>query len=145
MSTPTIVRKGYTRRAYERKAFVRSDGVRVSATHIPRTHVPPARIPARGMATITGHKGKPLIDMKDYRHLRNYGYSLSKPVDQRRSALRAAATAEGFPWVIHRVTAVRTLLKNTEPLLDKKLNSDDRYVQELYKKYKADRSRRALK
>jgi hypothetical protein len=86
------------------------------------------------MAAITGHKGKKLIDMTDYRHLRNYGYSIREPMQQRHTAIRKAAAKEGFGWVDHRLSAVRTLLKNTEPALHHRIDEDFHYAHALRQK-----------
>lgn len=133
----TIVREGYHRKGYYRKGYVTEAGVKIPKTYVSATDVPKARIPARGKAAVTGHKGKKLIDMTDYRHLHDYGYSLKSDAEHRHSALRKAAATEGFLWPIHRLTAVSTLLRNTEPQLSGRAQNDRKYVQNMYVKYKA--------
>jgi hypothetical protein len=133
----TIIRKGYQKKAYDRDAYTTSKGVKVPKTHVKTVYVPPTRIKARGTAAITGHKGKKIIDMKDYRKLSNYGYRLKSDSTTRRHGLRKAITAQGFLWPIHRLSAVRTLLKNTEPKLSRRAGLDIVYVQQIYKKHKS--------
>lgn len=126
-----ITRVGYERKGYYRRSYKRSDGTLVKGTRIQRTYVPAARIPGRGMAARTGHKGRKLIPMKDYRHLRTYGYSLSSSSANRHKALDRAIRSRGHLWPLHRLVALSTLYKNAEPRLSRKTKSDVRYIQKI--------------
>lgn len=128
---PTITRAGYHRKAYTRK-----DG-----THVKAAYVAPAEVPAKGMALVTGHKGHKLIDMKDYRHLRDFGYNFEKDAPTRRRALDKAAEQNSYLWVIHRVNAIRTLTKNDEPGISHKADIDLKHIEEKYKHYKTHHAR----
>jgi hypothetical protein len=138
---PTITRSGYHRKGYQRKAYTRSDGTRVAAAYVHPAYVPPTKIPAKGMAVLTGHKGVKLIDMKDYRHLRDYGYNFEENMAKRRHALDKAMKANSHLWAIHRINAIRTLTKNTNQTVYNKAESDLHYAEETYKKYKLHNAR----
>jgi hypothetical protein len=137
----TIVREGYHRKAYTRSAYVRADGTKVAATKVAAAWVPPARVPAKGMALVTGHKGKKLIDMKDYRHLRNYGYDFEEGVAPRKKALQKAIGVNGYLWTIHRLNALRTLSKNTMHGVHNKADHDLKHIEAEYKHYKQHHAR----
>jgi len=126
----TIIRKGYKRKAYVRKAYVKSDGTRVHASKVKSAYVPPTRIPDLGAP---GH-GKQLIHMKDYDHLKNYGYHMSDTQDKRYAALRKAAHAKGYAWPIHRLTVVRNLQHRTNPRKSEMAKKDAEYLSKLHKK-----------
>jgi len=110
-----VVRKGY-----HRSAYTRSDGTKVAATY-----VPPTLITDRGAPG----KGPKLIDLTDYRHLSDFGYSFSKSRDDRAKALRKAINANGATWTIRRLNAIRNVSHRTNPSLSKKAEHDIKYVQ----------------
>lgn len=129
----TIIRKAYHKKGYDRKAYTRSDGTKVHATHVKSAYVPAAAIKDLGAP---GH-GPKLINMKDYDHLRNYGYSMTAPKVERQAALRKAARAKRYSWVIHRLTAIRNLQHRTNPKNANKARKDAEYISAEYKKMKA--------
>jgi hypothetical protein len=145
MQTKTILRSGYKRHGYYRSPYTRSTGAHVRGVRVKATYVPASRIPGRGRAAVTGHKGKKLIPMKDYRHLRVYGYSFKSDSSNRHHALKKATQSKGFLWPIHRLTALRTLYRNAEPRLSRKASHDLKYVQRLYRAHKKTHGREKRK
>jgi hypothetical protein len=111
----TITRAGYHREAHRRKAYTKSDGTHIKATHVKAAYVQPTEIQKRGQGT-----GNVVIDMKDYRHLSDSGYKFSLLSRARHVALENAASKHGYQFVVHRLSAIATLLRYTEPALSKK-------------------------
>ena len=127
-----ITRSAYDRAEYYRKGYVRADGVKVAPAHVPATHVPAARIPMRGDLT-RAHKGPKLIPMADSRHLGEFGYNLKKRAEVRRKALDRSVKERGYAFTMHRVNAVATLLKNTEPVMSHRAKADVKYLESIKK------------
>lgn len=129
MPERTIIRKGYTRKAYTRKAYTRSDGTKVKAAKVKSTRVPPAKIRDVGAPG----KGPKLIDMKDTRDLKRFGYTFSKSAESRRRAASKSVNKNGYAWTIRRLNAVRNLSHRTNPLVAKKAVSDMKYLKQKYR------------
>jgi len=121
----TIVRKGYTR-----KAYTRSDGTRVKATH-----VPPARIKDRG-APGKGPKVIPSESLAKNK-LGVFGYAMSKPFTERKSAIRKASTEYGTLSTFRKLNALRTLNKRVNPKVYARLEKDVEYARLLNERKKA--------
>lgn len=124
-----ITRKGYNRKGYTRKGYTRSDGTKVKKSYVPPTYVPPSKIKDRGLPG----KGPKIIDMTDERHLGKFGFSLKNSTSERHASENAAVEANGYAWVIRRLNAIRTLLKNTEPQYTKKITADMEYLHNKYR------------
>lgn len=99
-----------------RKSYVRADGTRVKATTY--------------RAKDLGKKGRgPKLFKLKKGGLSMYGYSTSSSLSQRHSAL-SRAISKGVPGLTlsHRLGALATLLKRTNPMLSKRLRRDQRWV-----------------
>lgn len=99
-----------------RKAYVRSDGVRVKATSYRIKNV---GRPGRGPKIFKLKKGG----------LSRYGYSVKSSTAMRHRAL-STAISRGVPGLTlsHRLGALATLLKRTNPRLSQKLRRNQRWV-----------------
>lgn len=122
MSHPHIImREGFYRKAFTRDAYTRADG-----THVPKTHIPAAYVPAIKITPLGSN-------MKDKRHLHDFGYGFHKIASVRRQSLEKAVKKEGYAYVIRRLNALRTLHKTTNPGYSKKADEDLHYVQKHHK------------
>ncbi len=129
MSHPHIItREGYHRKAYTRDAYTRADG-----THVPKTHIPAAYIPPIKITSLGSHLHGQKIDMKDKRHLHEFGYGFHKIASSRHQALEKAVKKEGYAYVVHRLNALRTLHKATNTSYSKLADEDLHYVQKHHK------------
>ena len=124
-----VLRKRYTKKAYHRKGYVRSDGIRVRAARVGPTKVKATWIVKRGLT----HGKYGMIPLKDFRHLKTFGYSFGKSVGARHTALKKAVHRYGRNWAVRRLTA----LANVRPQLPKyqslvrKARSDVAYIERM--------------
>jgi len=114
------------RASYVRKSYTRKDGTKVKGSKVKSS-----LIIDRGKKG----KGRRLFEIKDEGFLRENGYSLKKPIEQRRSSLRKASKEKGTLPVLRHLNAIRTLQKNN-PDNFKKLDQDVKFVQKEYKNEK---------
>ena len=112
-----ILKKGYNRRAYER-----SDGTIVAATRVPPTCIKDVGGP--------GHGPKTLPPISGDIHVTQYGYSVHKPANERRSALDAATKDHGALEVLEHLN----LIRNYQPVPKNKaiFSADVKYLQRKY-------------
>lgn len=99
-----------------RRSYVRSDGVRVKATSYTTKN---RGRPGRGPKLFKLKKGG----------LSQYGYKTTSSVSMRHAAL-SRAISRGVPGLTlsHRLGALATLLKRTNPMLSKRLRGNQRWV-----------------
>lgn len=123
-----ILRKGYRRNEYTRR-----NGTSVSASYVPSTCVPDFGNVGKGRKTL------PALD--DRIHLRNFGYSIHRPVNSRRRALRDASREYGVRAVLMRLNLERNYQAIPE---NKAIFTDDvEYMKDLYDPYRKSNSRTA--
>lgn len=113
-----ILRLGYTR-----KAYTRSTGAKVLPTK-----VPPKCIPDKGAKG----RGPKIIKMRKDLSLRNYGYSTTKTLKERKEALDKAVKEHGAGPVVVRLNKL-VVLQGRNPTAAKKFLEDLKYVQTKYK------------
>jgi len=116
----TISRKGYNRKSYTKKS-----GKMVKATYVKRGCTKNMGMPGK-----TPAKKRVIKIPKDAKHLSNYGYKTSAKKGERLSALKKAVKKYGYASVIHKLSALRTLTKKSQPSKSKKYNSDIKGLQE---------------
>lgn len=99
-----------------RRSYVRSDGVRVKATSYTTKN---RGRPGRGPKLFKLKKGG----------LSQYGYKTMSSTSMRHAAL-SRAISRGVPGLTlsHRLGALATLLKRTNPMLSKRLRRNQRWV-----------------
>jgi hypothetical protein len=122
MEKPGMIRRS----SYVRKSYTRKDGTKVKGSKVKSS-----------LIVDKGKKGKGrrLFEIKDKGFLTENGYSLKKPVEQRKTSLRRASKEKGMLPVLRHLNAIRTLQKNN-PENFKKLDQDVKFVQKEYKKSK---------
>lgn len=123
---PEIKRAAYHRKAHERSGYYRSNGTYVGPTHVKAADVPSTYIPSR---VHRWTKGQKLIDIKDYRHLREFGYSFSKTPRERHSALKKAIEHNGWHWALRRLNAIGNISHTANPKATKIAREDMEYVE----------------
>jgi hypothetical protein len=122
-----ILRKGY-----KRKGYTTVTGNRVKATKVKSACIKNRGAPGKGPKILP----KPKEGL-----LTRYGYHLDLNKEDRHAALRKAMRRYGGRSLILKLNLVRNYSKN-EPTLHRKLTSDMRYVQELYKKQKKSKGKK---
>lgn len=122
-----ILRKGYHRKGYERRSFERSDGTKVPATYVSDAYVPPTCVPDQGSK---GYGPKTLPPLGMDIHLSNYGYSIHKPANERRAALKAATHDYSTLSVLRRLNLIRNY--QAVPENKEKFSDDVKYLQRQY-------------
>ena len=122
-----IMRKGFRRKGFQRREFQRRDGTVVPASYVSAAVIPPTCVPDQG-APGRGEKTLPLLDNKI--RLTKYGWSVHKPANERRAALRAASKDFSTLEVLQRLN----LIRNYQPIPEnKEIFSDDvEYMKKLY-------------
>ena len=68
-------------------------------------------------------------------HLSDYGYSLQRPIKERRSSLKRASKKQGELAVLRRVNLIRNYSKSV-PVNYKKLSDDVEYLKKQYARSK---------
>lgn len=122
-----IERKGYRRKGYQRNEYVRKNGTVVPASYVSAANVPSTCINDLGKP---GKGPKTLPKPGDKVHLTQYGYSIHKPTNLRRAALRAATKDYNTLVVLRRLN----LLRNYQAIPENKeiFTDDVEYMKKLY-------------
>jgi len=111
----TVKRKGYARRGYARRGFtaVRDGLVKIPPTKVRASRVPPTTFKIKDVGAVG--RGKKVI--KEIRRglLKQLGYSVKKPADERRTALRKADKNFGSIRLFKMLNAQVVLRKRTQP------------------------------
>lgn len=116
----TISRKGYNRKSYTKKS-----GKMIKATRVKRGCTKNMGMPGK-----TPAKKRVIKIPKDAEHLSKYGYKTSATKSKRLNALKKAVKKYGYASVIHKLSALRTLTKKSQPSKSKKYNTDIKGLQE---------------
>lgn len=124
-----VLRKGYVKKAYHRKAYTRKGGIHVKAAKVGPVKVKATWIKKQGLT----HGKYGLIPLKDYKHLRTFGYSFGRASATRHSALRKAIDKYGRNWVVRRLTAIGNVQPQTakHASVARRARSDVAYVQKI--------------
>jgi len=77
-------------------------------------------------------RSKNVIGPLNKNKLRQYGYSTSLPVSERRASLRKAVKAYGWLSVFRKLNAVATLNKNRSPTSSKKFLADRNWIKKTF-------------
>lgn len=120
-----IIREGYVRSGYKR----------VNGTVVKKVIVPPSCIKARGMARITGRKGKKVIKAVIRKGtLTECGYRVDLSESKRQAAIgRCIKQFKKTPLELFRkLNLVAILQKNTNPNHARVFLSDRNYIRERY-------------
>jgi NDP-sugar pyrophosphorylase family protein len=114
------------RASYIRKSYTRKDGSKVKGSKVKSSLI-------KDQGKIG--KGKKLFEIKDKGFLTKNGYSLKKPIEERKKSLRRASKEKGMLPVLRHLNAIRTLQKNN-PENFNKLDKDVKFVQKEYRREK---------
>lgn len=114
-----IERVGYHRRGYYRRPYTRRSGEQVRESYVSESDVSPICVKDMGKL---GKGPRTLPPLKNDIHLRDYGYAIHKPANERHAALIAASKDNPTLEVLRRLN----LIRNYQPVPEiKKLFSDD--------------------
>lgn len=116
-----IMRDGYIRRGYVISRGS-AKGRRVKRTYVPATCIEDRGKPGKGPKLIPAFKTPEA--------LRQFGYSVKDPFEDRKKAIRKAVDKYGKNKIIRHLVVARIYHKNTNPVYTRKFQKDEEYARE---------------